>query len=206
MITIDLNDQAFTTQIQALAVQLRNPNALTKVLGQEAAKHLKGHFRKKDKAQPNHLSPRRRHFWREVASGVQNPTVNSDGSAVVVSISHPAIAQKIRGGTIRAKRTRMLAIPVSEQAYARVPSIFESETGLKLIFVRTGGRGGNPFSAAVLATRRGTGLQVEYVLKASVTQKPDPTALPPKADLQAAIVKRATAYVARTNNPQPPTA
>lgn len=206
MITIDLNDQAFTTQIQALAVQLKDPNKLTKVLGREAANQLKSHFRKKDKTDKNYLSPRRQHFWRAVAASVQNPKVNSDASAVIVSINHPAFAQKVKGGTIRPKRAKMLTIPASEEAYGRTASTFEAETGLRLIFIRTGGNDANPFSAAVLATRRSGGLQVEYVLKASVTQKPDPTAMPPKAELQAAIVKRATAYVARTNNPKPPTA
>lgn len=206
MITIDMNDQAFTTQIQALAVQLKDPNKLTRALGREAATQLKTHFRTKDKTDKNYLSPRRQHFWRQVAASVQNPKVNSDASAVIVSINHPAFAQKVKGGTIRPKRAKMLTIPASEEAYGRTASTFEDATGLKLIFIRTGGKGANPFANAVLATRRGGGLQVEYVLKASVTQKPDPTALPPRAQMQAAIVKRADAYVARTNNPQSPAA
>lgn len=206
MITIDLNDQAFQTQIQGLAVQLRDPNKLTRVLGREAANQLKAHFRTKDRTNKNSLSARRQHFWRQVGASVQNPRVNGDGSAVIVSINHPAFGQKVRGGTIRPKRAKMLTIPVSEEAYGRTASTFEVETGLKLIFIRTGGRGANPFAAAVLATRRSGGLQVEYVLRASVTQKPDPTALPQRTDLQAAIVKRAAVYVARLNNPQPPPA
>lgn len=199
VIQLDLTvgDSAVKAQLDRLAAQLRNPSKLTAALGREGHRILNAHFIRKDQQEPNKLSSRRSHFWRKVAQSLHQPKVSADGGTVILAIGSAVFAQKLKGGTIRAKRSKFLTIPVSEEAAGRTASTFEHETGLKLRFIRTGGRGRNPFSAAVLATSRGTGLQVEYVLKPSVIQRPDPTALPPISELRAALLKKAEAVVAR---------
>lgn len=182
MITVTFNDHGFHNRLPVLFAHLRNPSVLMARLGRATANDLKSHFRTKNRT-PNHLGGKRTNFWRQVADSVQNPQVSEGGHTVNVAINHPAIAQKLIGGEIRAKRVSFLTIPVSPEAYGRTTRTFEAETGLKLIFLKVGkGKTGN----AVLATARGTGLQIEYVLKKSVNQAADPTALP---DMQALSVK-----------------
>ncbi|MFO1461878.1 MAG: hypothetical protein U1G08_21060, partial [Verrucomicrobiota bacterium] len=87
-----------------------------------------------------------------------------------------------------------LTIPVAPEAYGRTARTFEAETGLKLFFLKVGIGAGK---SAVLATHRGGGVQVEYVLRSSVNQAPDPTALPDPEVMSSALLKRAEGYVAR---------
>ncbi|MCW5556615.1 MAG: hypothetical protein KIT22_02035 [Verrucomicrobiae bacterium] len=112
MITITYNDHGFGKRLGALVRQIERPEALLAVLGRDAANQLRSHFRGKDRT-PNQLGGKRTHFWRQVADSVQAPRLTNGGHAVVVSITHPAIAQKLKGGRIRAKRVSFLTIPVS---------------------------------------------------------------------------------------------
>lgn len=156
--------------------------------GREVGNALKKHFRNKDKTDANRLSERRSHFWLAVSRTVQNPYVL--GNTVTVTVNHPAIAQKVFGGTIRAKAAGALTIPVEERAYGRTAATFEAETGLKLFLIRSGQ---GAFQNAVLAVKdnNAKGFTVEYVLTKSVNQKADTEALPPKTQLEAAILLRA---------------
>lgn len=195
MITLRVGAEQFRAELSAMAARLRQPTGLMRVLGREAGNQLKSHFRLKQQREPNRLGGKRTNFWRAVASSVQSPTISGDGTEATVAVSHPAIAQKVFGGRIRAKRARTLTIPVSPEAYGRTASTFEAETGLKLFLVQVGI--GN-FKSAVLASQRdGGGMQIEYVLKREVTQDPDPTALPPEAALAGALLRRAQLHVDR---------
>ena len=62
---------------------------------------------------------------------------------------------------------------------------------MKLFLVKVGGTGGSKLGNAVLAAKVGGGLEIEYVLTKSVTQAPDPTALPAESELKKAILERA---------------
>jgi uncharacterized protein (DUF697 family) len=191
MIAITLTDAGFVSKINRFAAQTKNPTGLMKVLGREAANRLKAHFRAKNKT-PNKLGGKRENFWNRVGQSVQNPVVGSSGREVSVSINDPRFVRKVFGGTITAKRAKALSIPVTAEAYGRSPSTFEQETGLKLFLVRTGSGG---FQNAVLATQRGKGLQVEYVLKKSVNQDADPTALPDEKAMEAALIARGESFL-----------
>lgn len=192
MIAITLNDAGFVARINRFVEQTKNPAGLMRVLGREAANRLKTHFRAKNKT-PNKLGGKRENFWRQVGASVQNPVVAGDGHSVSVSINDPRFAQKVFGGTITAKRAKALTIPVTPEAYGRSASTFEQETGLKLFLVKTGQ---GAFANAVLATQRGKGLQVEYILTKSVDQPPDPTALPARQEMETAIVARGQSFLA----------
>lgn len=193
MIQVNINNASFNKQFADLLAKTKNPAGMLMVVGRELGNQLKSHFRKKEREEPNKLSPRRQHFWLQVGRSVQNPQ-QSGYNSVSVTVSDPRFAQKVFGGTITAKRAGALTIPVSEKAYGRTASTFERETGLKLILIKTGK--GKPQNA-VLAAKVGGGLEVEYLLTKSVTQKKDPTALPEEGQLKAAVIGRAQKYLDR---------
>lgn len=192
MIAIQIDDHDLPSKLATLSSKVRHPANIMRGVGREAANVLKRHFRQKDRRNPNRLSPRREHFWLQVMRSVQAPVLNASGNQVTVSITHPAIAHKVTGGTIRAKRVRNLTIPVDPEAYGRAPRVFEQETGLELIFIKQRDK-------ALLATRAegSDNLQVRYLLTPSVTQAPDPTALPAKTVIEDAVTRRAERMVER---------
>ncbi len=191
MIRVQINSGSFNKQLGALLSRTKNPTGMLKVAGRELANQLKKWFRGKDSSSANKLSERRSHFWLAVANSVQNPE-QTGFNAISVSVNHSALAQKVFGGTITAKRSRALTIPVEERAYGRTAATFEHETGLKLFLLRSGK--GN-FQNAVLAVKEGKGFQVEYILTRSVTQSADQTALPPKGELEKAILARGQSFL-----------
>jgi len=121
--------------------------------------------------------------------------VDSAGATVTIRINHPAIAQKVFGGEIRAKRGHDLAIPVNPDAYGRSPAIFEQETGLKLILLK---QGSNLLLAAKAAAT--PFLVTEYLLTPSVHQEKDPTALPTDKEFTDAMLTRAETELERITN------
>lgn len=199
MITITIGDHGFRTRMQTLATRLKNPSGLLMVVGREAGNRLKAHYRMKERTEPNKLGGPRTHFWRDVANAVNQPQL-AGGEGVRIQISHPAIAQKIHGGVIRAKAAGALTIPLVPEAHGRRASTYEAETGFKLFVVR------KPNGAFLAAAADGE-IRFIYALRQSVNQDPDPTALPPEEEFSAALVARAEKYVARitqpgtTNNP-----
>ena len=82
--------------------------------------YLKKFYREKDAKEPNKLAPgRRTHFWnKRIGGNVQAPKSEGAGR-VVVAIDGDILPHKIKGGTIRAKRSKYLTIPLVAEAYAR---------------------------------------------------------------------------------------
>lgn len=208
MIKVILDTTSFRASVSGILAQAKRPVAILAGIGRELGNLLKQHFRAKDKSDASYLGTaggRRQHFWLKVGETVNAPTYTGTDGAMIISItiSHPAIAQKVHGGTIVAKRVKNLAIPVSPEAYGRTPATFERETGFKLFVLREGGTEANSARTLILASRRGYGkdllsqLHVEYVLKHSVTQRPDPTALPDEAMLEAKLTHRGQSILDR---------
>jgi len=137
---------------------------------------LKSHFRAKSQA-PNKLGGSRTFFWLGVSQGVNAPKQTGPES-VAISITHPAINQKIHGGTITAKRGKFLTIPIHPAAHGRRVSVLERTLGLKLFRVK------NVLAAWDKDAKK---LTVYYALARSVTQKPDATALPPREEMQRVV-------------------
>lgn len=204
MITIEINPEAAVLELARVRGLLRRPRPWMAPLGRYGANRLRSHFQEKDKV-PNKLGGRREHFWLKVKQATNNPHLNTPGNVATIGINHPAFAQKVHGGRIRAKRGRLLTIPVDSEAYGRYVATFEKETGLKLIFIRQRDK-------ALLATRAANSkfLQVRYILTPYVDQDPDPTALPPwpafaveLRDRAFVIIKRLLSTPPNTPNPNP---
>lgn len=199
MIAAVIDNSGLQAKLARVMGAARNPTAIMKAVGREAANQLKTHFRDKNRSEANRLGGPRQNFWDGVAKSVQSPVVDATGRAAMISITHPAYAQKLYGGTIRAKRGKFLTIPQTPEAYGRYPATFERETGQQLFFVKTA-------RAGVLARRiENAGLQVEYLLTPSVNQEADPTAFPDEAELASALATRADAALQRQLEREPQT-
>lgn len=171
----------------------KNPRAVMAAVGRQGANDLRAHFRRKDQTEANKLGGRREHFWRQVMQSVSAPTVSSSGRTVTITITDPRFPQKVFGGTIRAKRAKALTIPVTPEAYGRAASVFEHETGVKLFVIAS------EFGEGLLAAQIGGVVKVEYLLRKSVDQAPDPDALPPRELLERNALERAQSVVDRQN-------
>jgi hypothetical protein len=169
-IEITLEDNA-TPEIREMLRRIRPGGGLGMAMGRGLGGVLKAHFRARNVDSPNRLGGKRTNFWSRVAQGVQQPVVDAGG--VSVTVSHPAILQKFRGGTITAKPGKALAIPVHPAAHGKSPRVFDN---LSLLIV-------GPKKTALLARKeRGKGrFTTFYVLKKQVTQAADPRTLPGEA-------------------------
>lgn len=185
-VTIDLSG------VTASVTSLRPDSALLKVLGRRAANDLKKHFRSRN-ARPNRLGGRRTNFWLEVARSVQSPVVVG-ATSVRVDITHPAYAQKLHGGTIRAKRGKFLTIPIHPEAHGRAASVLERELSVTLF---RPARANGSLSRLLAAAEEDGTITVFYVLKESVTQKADPEAFPDRDTFTAGLVEEARKYTIR---------
>ena len=193
MATINVIDKA-TPQLNALMGRVANPAPGLMIAGRAVCNLLKAHYQHKHETEPNKLGGTRQNYWLGVKRAVNQPQ-QTGASQVTVSISHPSINQKIHGGTITAKRASMLTIPVDPRAYGRRASMLEQALGIKLFVVAKAGR---VFLAGRIDKGKGSGLRIFYVLKKSVTQKADPTALPPEQQMQDTATKAFGDWVLRS--------
>jgi hypothetical protein len=186
MVTVRLDDQGFTTRLSALSSRLARPAALTNILGRAARNRFVSHFNTKNREEPNRLGGSRTNFWRQVANSVTAPAVSGDGATVTFSVTQDGFAQRLFGGEIHAKRGLYLTIPMVPEAHGRTAATFERETGLDLFFI---GANFGGMLAYKLPGGSDFNIRVAYLLKPSVTQKPDPTAMPDIGELQDELVE-----------------
>ncbi|HXG49104.1 MAG TPA: hypothetical protein VNO52_15880, partial [Methylomirabilota bacterium] len=140
MIAVRIDKDGFVRDFRRIIATARRPRAVLAAAGREAANRLRAHFRARHRENPNKLGGKRQNFWLHVMRSTQSPVVDEGANTVTISITHPAFAQKVFGGTIRAKRVRNLAIPQTAEAYGRAPSVLEHEAGIKLFVLRANGR------------------------------------------------------------------
>ncbi len=163
--------------------------ALLTRLGKELEVLLKAHFAKREEDSPNKQGFPRSHWWaREVRAKTAFRGATADSATV--GIDSRQFASKLKTTTIRPGPGRSaLALPLRGEVYgvlARANTI----PGLFVIRSKILGK-------AWLATREGGALRFYFRLVPSATIPPDPRALPPVADLQAAIEARAELEVKR---------
>lgn len=147
-------------RIGAMVEQLDRRRALYADLGTRMERLVQDNFSDLDKASSNKLGGTRTHFWDELRSATSSKF--SDRNAEV-NVAHPAILQKLYGGTIKAD-DRKLALPATAEAYsARTPRSMD----LRLSF-----RGRD------LPVLVDTEDRVQFWLKDEVTQQPTPETIP----------------------------
>lgn len=202
-ISVDIHDQASPALRAALAAT--GEQGLLRAAGRGVANRLRAHFDSLESTRPNALGGRRTHFWLGVKHSVQNPVVS--GQTATVSINHVGLRQRLQGGTIRAGRstnprtgrpTKYLAIPLRAEAYGKRPAerddldMIPTRHGFLLVesphtALRIGRRRKNGTRAVHRGEERG-GVAL-YLLKRQVTQRADPTVMPPVAALATAAVQ-----------------
>lgn len=179
MLTVTISKDEVTPDLRRLLKLAARDGGLRAVIGRAGANVLRKHFRGRNLNNPNKLGGARTNFWSRVAESVHAP--RTSGTRIVIPINHPAIAQKVFGGTIRARKARNLAIPIAPEAYGKSPRVFD---GLGFAMTAAG--------VKLLGTRAAGGLfHALYVLKRSVSQRPDPEALPKDSEVADAITRAA---------------
>lgn len=185
-----------TPKLARIRGLVKRPKALNAAAGKRAERELKKHFLGKDR-EGNRRGWVRSHFWNQIRQSTAL-TVATDTGAIV-EIAHPAIEQKIRGGIIRAKRGRNLAIPLTDKAKAagsprewNDPSALvpiKTKRGLFLVL--------STYQAHTGSSIKGQRLIAMYKLTPSVNQDKDPTALPPEGAIESALDDEAEKFLAR---------
>ncbi len=182
----DLATPKLRTILQQLEPAQRR--ALLARLGKELEVQLKKHFTMRDQEGNKQGFPRQ-HFWaREVRAKTAFREATPDNATVGID-SRP-FAFKLTGGTIRPGPGRSaLAIPLRPEAYGVLP---RAGTIPGLFPIRS-----KILGKAWLVTREGGALRFYWRLVPWVKQNEDPKALPPVAEIQAALEKRADKEIQR---------
>jgi hypothetical protein len=212
MISISITNNA-SPQIERLLTTLKNPQPVLEVMANSGRRLLQDWFRGRD-GKPTKQGWPSSGLWGQIAAGtaVQDVTPNSATLAVV----HPAIAQKVYGGTITPKRGKFLAIPATAAAYAAgspsegatpelhvgmawnetlqrwMRALLASAAGKKVVADRRKGRKGQ--TRQVEDKKQPAGLWYWLVRSANVPA--DPEALPPDDLMRDATRAAALAYLA----------
>jgi hypothetical protein len=162
---------------------------LLAVLGRTGANFTQAHYRGMNATHANSLGARRTNFWNEVADSVF--THGQTKTAVRVGIGHPAIAQKVYGGKIEAKRHDNLTLPMSAEAYEHPsPALSYWDGRTKIFWHRSNG--------ILLGTEDEAGkVTWQFWLTPSVTQEPTPGALPEALAMQEQLDRVRDGYIAR---------
>ena len=175
MISIGISKDEITPHLKKVLAECGDP--LRAVLGRAGANVLRKHFRDRNTV-GNKLGGPRTNFWSRVAESVNAP--HNAGKRIVIPINHPAISQKIFGGTISAKKVKNLAIPITAEAYGKSPRVMDN---LHFAMTKAG--------VKLLGRTKDGKFEALYVLKKSVYQAPDPKALPPSSTMISALTNAA---------------
>ena len=160
--------------------RLPHSNHITRAMGGGARKVVKEHLYEKD-AQPNKMGAKKTHYYRQAGDAV---TYRSKKGGVVVTIEQVGIRQRWLGGTITPKKSKYLTIPVSSKSRSKRAREFSG-----LVYVKRRG------TAGILGLPDGEKIDALYVLKKSVTQRPDPTVLPKQREIESGASKAIDALV-----------
>jgi hypothetical protein len=167
-----------TAKLQRVAAQLQRPRLLMQACGRRVENILHRHFLSRD-AEGNKHGWARSHWWnREVNhnTALQSAT----DTEARVSIASRQFAQRLRGGKIQGHP--YLALPLTAQAKAKgSPGEWSKPGDGQLQFIRS------KLGSCYLFPGEGQSHGASYLLVRSVTQKPDPRALPPRGDIEAGV-------------------
>ena len=164
---------------------LAGNRGVNEVIGTALERTVKRHFRSRSGI-PNALGGTSTRFWDRAAAGTRS---EADAAGATVSMQLEGysgngnpIAQRLFGGTIRARPGHALAIPVNPSVHGIPAREARRDGNTKLIPF---GKGRGNRIGIIVRTRNGrsTG-EILYVLLSQVTQKPDPTVLPDDTTLK----------------------
>lgn len=188
MIAVNITD-GLTPHYKAVVNTLSSTRPLMARLGKTAEVIIKNRFEDLNR-RPNKRGFPKKNFWADVKRSTALTNVGE--REATVTISDPRFALQYHGGTVGAKRGRMLAIPMTAAAYA-AGSPREGKTPNLFVLKSRSGRGAFLAEADAFAGR-GT-VRLWYALKAKVTVPANPDALPPQNAISSALNREARAYL-----------
>ena len=174
------------------------PQRLAMVAGRAIAGKVREHLFTLDRSRANRLGGTRTHFYGQAARSVQQP--RPVGGGAVVSINHVGIRQRLEGGVIRPVRSRWLTIPAVSEAHGKRarefrnleftitdhgPALVETQASL----VKFGKKGAKSLGEV--------GGRVVYWLRKKVKQRPDPSVLPSRSEMQSAAMIATSTFIER---------
>lgn len=201
---ISIEDQ-LTPRLRDFNVAITDGAPMMQKLGEDLAKALRDHFRRRNQ-QPNAKGWPKRNFWNK--EGRENTALtNYNATSATVTIASAAIAHKVKGGTVRPKRARALAIPAIAAAYKAIQPSAMDKNFLEFIPIpKSGGLVGMLVERqhdTLRSTKRGfkqgekRGGQVWFWIVSQATHRKDTNTLPPEREVEAQIQASAQAYLAR---------
>lgn len=196
-LTIQVETRAVTDALAEMGRTLSRPRTMMEAAGKEVVQALKAHFRERQ-GEGNRKGWPSRRFWFGVKNSVANATAVDEvtDTSAIVAIASPAFAHKIKGGTVRPKEAKAIAIPLRAEAYRMggQGSIREHSKGRDLFLLKTR-RGAWLVRQKSKSRGRGkirtTTLEFWFKLVGAVTHKPDPRALPEAREIAAAALRGA---------------
>lgn len=188
MKTITITDNA-TPELLDFIRTMTARRPLHAALGSRLSDELQDHFLARN-VEPNKKGWPKQNFWADIRDATALDAVTDEDATV--KVADERMNQKYHGGTLTPKRGKALAIPLTARAYA-AGSPREGEWGDDLFFVDRSADG----KAPLLATADDGNLRPQYILVRSVTQDPDPRALPERQSLQDALDEEFADYMDR---------
>ncbi|HWM26595.1 MAG TPA: hypothetical protein VNP98_17390 [Chthoniobacterales bacterium] len=202
-VQIDVSEGAAGPHLRALIEHVTNRRPLNAALGKRGEVELREHFLERNQ-EPNKRGWPKQDFWNRIRKSTALSTV--DASGATVTISDPAINQKVFGGDITPKEGKYLAIAAIAEAYGRSPRSFSNLE--PVIRWRDGQRRAVALAerrASLLRSRKdGTGTEkkreevggkIFYWLVEKIRQKKDPRALPKPEIFERALFEEADIFV-----------
>lgn len=199
--------------LQRITDALR-PQALGTAIGEAGKIALINHFAFKESLAGSHdtasrLGARPSGLYAQFARATSWQVA---GSAIVLSIEHPAVRQRLEGGVIKAADGGWLTIPAIAAAYARrarefnlVPVVWTDAQGRErgmLISTSTTGvkktRRLRTGKTEVYAAKQKVGVYF-WLVRETAPQDPDPTVLPTDEALLAAVTQALDGYLGGLN-------
>ncbi|MCZ7593118.1 MAG: hypothetical protein M5U15_13715 [Kiritimatiellae bacterium] len=188
MISVNITD-TLTPHHRRVMSTLSSTRPLMARLGKTAEVIIKNRFEDQNR-RPNKRGWPKKNFWTQVKRSTALNSVSE--REATVAISDPRFALQYHGGTVSAKRSRFLAVPLTAAAYA-AGSPREGNTPNLFVLKSRSGRGAYLAEAEPFAWR-GT-VRLWYALKRAVNVPRNPDALPPEGDIAAALDREARAYL-----------
>jgi hypothetical protein len=194
--TIKLDKNTITPELRRLMAQVRAPapifQAGAKAIQVAISKHLKAL-----QARPNAKGWPPQYFFAGGPASVERNVgiAKVSNAGAEITIADPRFVHRITGGVVSAKRRKLLAIPLTAEAYAASGkgSIRHAFPGLKVLKLPKG-----VFLVREVLEKRGKGklsrllIRPLFRLVPSVTHRPHPDERPPTTDLAAAARKAMT--------------
>jgi hypothetical protein len=184
-VNVQIDASRAIARLQA-AGQAIAPARLHAVMGRAAFNLIVGHLRSRNQA-PNRLGGRRTNYYSKAADAT---SMRHDETAATIAVSQVGFRLHYRGGTVVPVNRRALTIPIHAASHGRRASEFPG------IF-RVNPEGGSPDALLADKPVEGGPLRFLYVLKKSVTLRPDPSVLPDPADIRRSAVAAVERYLAR---------